>query len=134
MHPLAKPHIQLVATTTNKQVHTMKHIYDFNRQPAQRNYTIHDLQQLKHTGKRLTMVNPANATKVRACVDAGIDLLTVWDRDLNMPRPLAIWYHYTNRCTNNVSPLYKPSMQQRQGSSSPTQNKALACMQTKSRN
>jgi 3-methyl-2-oxobutanoate hydroxymethyltransferase len=67
----------------------MRQIYGFNRQPAQRNYTIHDLQQLKQTGQRLTMVNPANATEMQACVDAGIDLLTVWDRDLSLTREIA---------------------------------------------
>ena len=67
----------------------MKQIYGFNRQPAQRNYTIRDLQQLKQSGQRLTMVNPANATEIQACVDAGIDLLTVWDRDLDMSRSIA---------------------------------------------
>lgn len=67
----------------------MRQIYGFNRQPAQRNYTIHDLKQLKQTGQRLTMVNPANATEMQACVDAGIDLLTVWDRDLSLCREIA---------------------------------------------
>ena len=52
----------------------MKRIYDFSRKPAARNYTISDLQALKGTDRKLSMVNPANDDEVRACVEAGIDL------------------------------------------------------------
>lgn len=52
----------------------MKRIYDFSRKPAVRNYTISDLQALKHTGKKLTMTNPVNPEEITACRDAGIDL------------------------------------------------------------
>ncbi len=55
----------------------MKRIYSFARTPAVRNYTISDLQELKITGKKLTMTNPANADEIRACKDAGIDLFVV---------------------------------------------------------
>ena len=48
-----------------------------------------DLQDLKGSGKRLTMCNPANESEIRACVDAGIDTLTVWDRDIDLARELA---------------------------------------------
>lgn len=52
----------------------MKRIYDFSRKPAVRNYTISDLQVLKHTGRKLTMTNPVNPEEITACRDAGIDL------------------------------------------------------------
>ena len=52
----------------------MKRIYDFSRKPAVRNYTISDLQALKHTGRKLTMTNPVNPEEITACRDAGIDL------------------------------------------------------------
>ena len=67
----------------------MKNIYTFGRKPGQRNYTVKDLQELKQTGQRLTMCNPANEGEIRACVDAGIDTLTVWDRDMELARALA---------------------------------------------
>ncbi len=67
----------------------MKNIYTFGRRPGTRNFTVKDLQELKTTGQRLTMCNPANEVEIRACVDAGIDTLTVWDRDLDMARELA---------------------------------------------
>ena len=54
----------------------MKRIYDLARRPAKRNYTIADLQALKGTGKKVTMCNPSNVTEAKACVEAGIDLLT----------------------------------------------------------
>lgn len=52
----------------------MKRIYDFSRKPSVRNYTISDLQALKHTGRKLTMTNPVNPEEITACRDAGIDL------------------------------------------------------------
>ena len=67
----------------------MKNIYTFGRKPAQRNYTIPDLRALKGSGQRLTMCNPAGAAEIRACVDAGIDTLTVWDNQLEIAREIA---------------------------------------------
>lgn len=67
----------------------MKSIYTFGRKPGRRNFTVKDLQDLKGSGKRLTMCNPANEVEIRACVDAGIDTLTVWDRDIDLARELA---------------------------------------------
>ncbi|APX18128.1 hydroxymethyltransferase (plasmid) [Phaeobacter inhibens] len=67
----------------------MKSIYTFGRKPGTRNFTVKDLQDLKGSGKRLTMCNPANEVEIRACVDAGIDTLTVWDRDIDLARELA---------------------------------------------
>ena len=52
----------------------MKRIYEFARKPAMRNYTISDLQELKITGKKLTMANPLDANEIKACKEAGIDL------------------------------------------------------------
>ncbi len=66
-----------------------KRIYDFGRKPAKRNYTVADLKALKGTGKKLSMSNPANATELRACIDAGIDLLVVWDSQLDECRQIA---------------------------------------------
>ena len=57
----------------------MRNIYTFGRKPAQRNFTVKDLQDLKGSGRRLSMCNPANNAEIKACVEAGIDLLTVWD-------------------------------------------------------
>lgn len=72
----------------------MKRIYDFGRRPAKRNYTVADLRALKGSGRRLTMCNPANATEVQACVDAGIDLLVVSDFQMEEVRRIAP-YHFT---------------------------------------
>ena len=55
----------------------MKRIYDFSRNPAVRNYTIHDLRALKGSGQKLSMTNPAGDDETRACVEAGIDLFVV---------------------------------------------------------
>lgn len=67
----------------------MRNVYGFDRKPGKRNYTVYDLQQLKKTGQRLTMCNPANATEIKACVDAGIDTITVWDNQMEEARALA---------------------------------------------
>lgn len=60
----------------------MKRIYDFSRSSSMRNYTVADLQALKSTGQKLSMSNPKDATEVQACIEAGIDLLVVWDTQL----------------------------------------------------
>ncbi len=67
----------------------MKRIYSFARTPAVRNYTISDLQELKITGKKLTMTNPANADEIRACKDAGIDLFVVGMDQIDNVRAIA---------------------------------------------
>ena len=67
----------------------MKRIYSFARTPAVRNYTISDLQELKITGKKLTMTNPANAYEIRACKDAGIDLFVVGMDQIDNVRAIA---------------------------------------------
>ena len=67
----------------------MKRIYDFSRAPTARNYTIADLQALKGTGKKLSMSNPANADELRACIAAGIDLLVVWESQIEEVRRIA---------------------------------------------
>ena len=67
----------------------MKRMYDFSRTPAQRNYTVADLQALKGSDKKLSMSNPANATEIRACVDAGIDLMVVWAEQIEEARQVA---------------------------------------------
>lgn len=71
----------------------MKRIYDFSRSPSKRNYTIADLQALKGSGKKLSMSNPANAEELRACMDAGIDLLVVWENQIEEVRQIAP-YHF----------------------------------------
>ena len=72
----------------------MKRIYDFYRRPAKRNYTVSDLRALKGSGRTLSMANPANSDEVRACVEAGIDLLTVWPDQLKDVRDIAP-YNFT---------------------------------------
>ncbi len=67
----------------------MKRIYDFSRSPSARNYTVADLQALKGTDKKLSMSNPKDATEIRACVDAGIDLLVVWAEQIEEARQVA---------------------------------------------
>ncbi len=67
----------------------MKRIYDFGRRPARRNHTIADLQALKGSGRKMTMCTPADPTEIRACVEAGIDLLTVWSDRLDEAREVA---------------------------------------------
>ena len=48
-----------------------------------------DLQALKGTGRTLTMSNPSNPDELQACLDAGIDLLVVWDEQLDDCRRIA---------------------------------------------
>ncbi len=67
----------------------MKRIYDFSRSPSARNYTVADLQVLKGSDKKLSMSNPKDATELRACIDAGIDLLVVWDSQIEECREIA---------------------------------------------
>ncbi len=55
----------------------MTRIYDFSRNPADRNYTVAGLRALKGSGRTLSMANPANNDELRACVEAGIDLFVV---------------------------------------------------------
>ena len=67
----------------------MKRIYEFARKPAIRNYTIFDLQDLKVTGKKLSMANPSNANEIRACKEAGIDLFVVGMDQIDDVRSIA---------------------------------------------
>ena len=67
----------------------MKRIYEFARKPAIRNYTILDLQDLKVTGKKLSMANPSNANEIRACKEAGIDLFVVGMDQIDDVRSIA---------------------------------------------
>ena len=67
----------------------MKRIYDFSRSPSARNYTVADLQALKGSNKKLSMSNPKDAVEVQACIDAGIDLLVVWDSQIEEVRRVA---------------------------------------------
>ena len=67
----------------------MKRIYDFSRTPTYRNYTIADLQALKGSNKKLSMSNPANEAELRACLEAGIDLLVVWESQIESVRAIA---------------------------------------------
>ena len=67
----------------------MNRIYEFARKPAIRNYTILDLQDLKVTGKKLSMANPSNANEIRACKEAGIDLFVVGMDQIDDVRSIA---------------------------------------------
>ena len=67
----------------------MQKIYDFGRHPAMRNYTVADLKALKGSANKLSMSNPKDATELQACLDAGIDLLVVWDNQLEECREIA---------------------------------------------
>ena len=67
----------------------MKRIYDFARRPSARNYTVSDLQALKGSDQKLSMSNPANADELRACIEAGVDLLVVWESQIEEVREIA---------------------------------------------
>ena len=67
----------------------MKRMYDFGRAPAKRDYTVKDLKDLKGSGTVLSMSNPANEAELRACLEAEIDLLTVWAEQLDECRRIA---------------------------------------------
>jgi 3-methyl-2-oxobutanoate hydroxymethyltransferase len=67
----------------------MPRIYDFSRNPAERNYTIKDLQALKGSGRKLSMANPSDNNQIQACVEAGIDLFVVGTDQLEDVRRLA---------------------------------------------
>lgn len=72
----------------------MKRIYDFSRNPAQRNFTVADLKALKGSGRTLSMANPANNDELRACVEAGIDLFVVGADQMQDVRHIAP-HHFT---------------------------------------
>lgn len=67
----------------------MPRIYDFSRNPAERNYTIKDLQSLKGSGRKLSMSNPADNQQIKACVEAGIDLFVVGTEQIRDVRQIA---------------------------------------------
>ncbi|MEM8798221.1 MAG: 3-methyl-2-oxobutanoate hydroxymethyltransferase [Pseudomonadota bacterium] len=67
----------------------MKRIYDFSRNPAERNFTVADLKALKGSGRRLSMANPADRDQIVACVEAGIDLFVVGTDQMEDVRELA---------------------------------------------
>jgi 3-methyl-2-oxobutanoate hydroxymethyltransferase len=67
----------------------MKRIYDFSRSPSARNYTVADLQALKGSGKKLSMSNPNDGTELRACMEAGIDLMVIGEGQIEEFREIA---------------------------------------------
>jgi len=67
----------------------MKRIYDFSRTSSASNYMVAALQAVKGSGTKLSMSNPTNADKLRACVEAEIDLLVVWERQIEEVRRIA---------------------------------------------
>jgi 3-methyl-2-oxobutanoate hydroxymethyltransferase len=68
----------------------MKNIYTFGRKMAKRNYTVRDLQDLKQSNEpALTNCNPGNFSEIQACVEAGIDTLTIRDDQIEMAREIA---------------------------------------------
>lgn len=63
----------------------LKNIYTYGGFPAKRNLTVADIIALK--GKRkLTQVSAINREEAAACEAAGIDLITIWDRDIHEVR------------------------------------------------
>ena len=66
----------------------MKRIYDFARCPAARNHTMADLQALKGSDRKLSVSNPAYSAGLQACIAAGIDLLVVWDKQIEQVREI----------------------------------------------
>ena len=67
----------------------MKRIYDFSRSRSARNYTVADLQALKGSNKKLSMSNPKDGIELQACLDADIDLMVVWDSQIEECRKIA---------------------------------------------
>ena len=67
----------------------MKRIYNFYRQPQPAIIRFLDLQDLKTTGRKLSMANPADNDEVKACVEAGIDLFVVGDDQIDDVRQIA---------------------------------------------
>ncbi|MFT5504675.1 MAG: 3-methyl-2-oxobutanoate hydroxymethyltransferase [Gammaproteobacteria bacterium] len=67
----------------------MKRIYDFNRSPSVRNYTVADLQALKGSDEKLSMSNPNDAVELRACLEADIDLLVIGASQIEEFREIA---------------------------------------------
>lgn len=67
----------------------MKRMYDFGRAPSKRNYTCADLRELKGSDSQLSMANPSNPTEIKACVEAGIDLMVIWAEQLEEARQVA---------------------------------------------
>jgi 3-methyl-2-oxobutanoate hydroxymethyltransferase len=67
----------------------MKNIYTFNGKPARRNFTVADLQARKGAETKLTMVNPSSQEEAQAAVEAGIDLFTLWDEQVELIREVA---------------------------------------------
>ena len=63
----------------------MKNIYTYGGHPAKRNLTVADIIVLKGVCK-LTQVSAVNREEAAACVAAGIDLITIWDRDIHEVR------------------------------------------------
>jgi len=58
----------------------MTRVFTFGRGIEERNYTIPDLRAVKGSDKRLSVCNPANTLEAKACTEAGIDLLSIWDK------------------------------------------------------
>ena len=69
----------------------MKRIYDFSRNPAARNYTIHNLRALKGSGQKLSMANPVGDDETRACVEAGINLFVVGAGSMDTRTPVKLY-------------------------------------------
>lgn len=67
----------------------MRNIYTFNGTPAQRNFTVADLRARKGAKDKLTMVNPSSPEEAQAAAEAGIDLFTLWDEQVEMVRKTA---------------------------------------------
>lgn len=67
----------------------MKRIYTFARKPSVRNYTISDLQDLKGSGRKLTMANPVTREEIRACKEANVDLFVVGMDQIDDVRAIA---------------------------------------------
>ena len=67
----------------------MRNIYTFNRTPAQRNFTVADLKARKGAKDKLTMVNPSSPEEAAAAAEAGIDLFTLWDEQVEIVRKVA---------------------------------------------
>lgn len=67
----------------------MKNIYTYGGKPARRNLTIACLQANKAAGLKMTQVSALNGDEAAACVEMGIDLITIADTDIDEVRTAA---------------------------------------------
>ena len=67
----------------------MRRIYTFGGRPAERHLTVADLQAVKGSDRKLTMVNPTTGPEAAVAAAAGIDIFGIWDTQMDEIRAAA---------------------------------------------